>query len=301
MAGAIEGVWAPVLTPFTARLVPDAARLVGLCRRLEGEGLGLAPFGTTGEGHGLAVEEKLDLLDALAAAGLDLGRVMPGVGSCCLPDTVRVTAHAVGLGCGAVLALPPFYDKSVGDEGLFRTFSELIERVGDSRLRLVLYHFPRQSGMPITAALIGRLLGRYPGIVAGIKDSSGDFDHALELIRAFPGFPVLSGTAARLREFRIAGGAGCVSGHANLVGAAILALWRGEADGGRVAALRGVLEGLPLVPALKALMAAATGDASWRIHRPPLVDLDPAQAEDLFRRADRAAGGTAPPGTRPPL
>ena len=270
--GAMTGVWAPVLTPFDRALAPDPVRLVALCRRLAGEGLGLAPFGTTGEGHSLAVDEKLALLDALAASGLDLSRVMPGIGACALTDTQRLAAHATRLGCGAVLTLPPFYDKEASEDGLFRFFAELIERVGDARLRLALYHFPRQSGVPITHGLIARLLARYPGIIAGIKDSSGDFDHAIGLVRAFPGFPVLSGTAARLAEFRAAGGAGCVSGHANLVGAAILAVWRGEDDGGRLADLRAKLAGRPLVPSLKALLAEQLADAAWRVTRPPLVD-----------------------------
>lgn len=269
---ALSGVWAPVLTPFDRALAPNAKRLVALCRKLADEGLGLAPFGTTGEGHSLAVGEKLDLLDALAASGLDLGRVMPGIGACALTDTQRLAAHATRLGCGGVLTLPPFYDKEATEDGLFRFFAEVIERVGDARLRLVLYHFPRQSGVPITTGLIARLLARYPGTVAGIKDSSGDFDHAIGLVRDFPGFPVLSGTAARLAEFRALGGAGCVSGHANLLGAAILAVWRGEDDGGRLDALRAKLAGKPLVPTLKALLAEELGDPDWRITRPPLVD-----------------------------
>ena len=270
--GVVTGVWAPVLTPFDHTLAPDPVRLVALCRKLAGEGLGLAPFGTTGEGHSLAVDEKLALLDHLAESGLDLAKVMPGIGACALTDTQRLAAHATRLGCGAVLTLPPFYDKEAGEDGLFRFFAELIERVGDARLRLVLYHFPRQSGVPITLGLIARLLARYPGIVAGIKDSSGDFDHAIGLVRAFPGFPVLSGTAARLAEVRAQGGAGCVSGHANLVGAAILAVWRGEDDGGKLAELRAKLAGRPLVPTLKALLAGDLGDPEWRITRPPLVD-----------------------------
>jgi len=281
----MTGVWAPVLTPYGADLTPDPVRLTALCRRLAGLGLGLAPFGTTGEGHSLTVDERIALLDALAASGLDLSRVMPGTGCCAFPDTARLSAHAVRLGCGAVLTLPPFYDKDASEDGLFRAYAEVIERVGDSRLRLVLYHFPRQSGIAITEGLIARLLARYPGIVAGIKDSSGDFDHAVGLTRAFPGFPVLAGTASRLAEFQAAGGAGCVSGHANLVGASILEVWRGGPDDGRQAALRAALAGLPLVPALKALLARAEGDPGWNPVRPPLVELSPDQEFQLFRRA----------------
>lgn len=140
----IEGVLSPVVTPFKRDLSPDADRFVKHCRWLMKSGCaGLAVFGTNSEANSMSVEEKLELLQALVKGGVPAAALMPGTGHCALSDSVKMTREAVRLGCGGVLMLPPFYYKGVPDEGLFRNFSEVIERVGDDRLRLYLYHIPR--------------------------------------------------------------------------------------------------------------------------------------------------------------
>jgi len=173
----ITGVLSPVVTPFKADLTPDPDRFIRQCRWLLGQDVGLAVFGTNSEANSLSTEEKVELLDRLVGAGVDPGRMMPGTGCCALTDSVRLTAHAMKLGCGGVLMLPPFYYKGVSDDGLFRSFAEVIERVGDRRLRIYLYHIPSVSQVGITLPLIERLLKAYPGVVAGAKDSSGDWNN----------------------------------------------------------------------------------------------------------------------------
>src|SRR2546421_8423836 len=127
---------------------------------------------------------------------------MPGTGCCALSDSVRLTAHATALGCAGVLMLPPFYYKGVSDEGLYRSFTEVIERVGDARLRLYLYHIPPVSQVPITLALIERLLKSFPGTVAGVKDSSGDWNNTKAMLDAFAksGFDVFAGSEVFLSD-----------------------------------------------------------------------------------------------------
>ena len=88
-------------------------------------------------------------------------------------------------GCAGVLMLPPFYYKGVTDEGLYRYFSEVIERVGDERLRLYLYHIPPVAQVGISLKLIGMLLAKYPCIVAGAKDSSGDWNNTKAMLDEF--------------------------------------------------------------------------------------------------------------------
>ena len=109
----LEGVFAPVLTPFTPELQPDKPRYVGFCRWVLGQGSGLAVFGTNSEANSLSVEEKLDLLAHLVAAGLPASRLVPGTGTCAIPDTVRLCAAAAKAGTAGVLMLPPFYYKDV--------------------------------------------------------------------------------------------------------------------------------------------------------------------------------------------
>ena len=159
----LRGVLAPVLTPFHADLSPDARRLARYCRWLLAHGCAaLAPFGTTSEANSLSVDERESLLDAILEDGVPADRLLPGTGACSLTDAVRLTAQAVRRGCAGVLMLPPFYYKAVGDDGLFRFFAEVIDRVGDARLRLYLYHFPPMAQVGISAKLVERLLQRPP-------------------------------------------------------------------------------------------------------------------------------------------
>jgi 4-hydroxy-tetrahydrodipicolinate synthase len=283
-------VLAPVLTPFDDELRADSARFIRLCRWLVEAGVGLAVFGTTSEANSLATPEKITLLDALAAAGMPLERIVPGTGCCAFPDTVALTRSAIEHGCAGVLMLPPFYYKNVSDDGLFASYAEVIERVGDARLRIYLYHIPPVAQIPLGVALIERLLQRYPTTIAGIKDSGGDFDFTRRLIETFAprGFDVYAGSETFLLPTLVAGGAGCISATANVNPAAMLRLardWRAPDAAAQQAALdavRQTFQKFPIVPALKAAVAQGTGDDGWRSTRPPLVPLDSTQRAALF-------------------
>ncbi|OHY98368.1 dihydrodipicolinate synthase family protein [Salinicola sp. MIT1003] len=283
-------VLSPVITPFNDDLSPDAARFVEHCRWLMANDVGLAIFGTNSEANSLSVQERLDLLDHLVAAGLDTSRLMPGTGCCSIPDSVTLTRHAVNQGVGGVLMLPPFYYKGVSEEGLFRFYSEVIERVGDERLRLYLYHIPPVAQVPIGLGLIERLLKRYPEVVAGIKDSSGDWANTQSVIDAFgaQGFRVYAGSERFLLPTLRAGGAGCISATANVNPRAISALgasWREDDADARQQALneiRDIFESVPMIPALKAATAHFSGDPAWDRLRPPLVSLDDGQRDRLL-------------------
>src|SRR4051795_11768549 len=157
----IEGVLSPVVTPFKKDYSPDAQRFVRHCQWLLKNGCaGLAVFGTNSEANSMSVPEKRRLLEALVAGGVPAAALMPGTGHNALPDSIELTREAVKLGCGGVLMLPPFYYKGVSDEGLYRNFAEVIERVGDERLQLYLYHIPPVSQVPISLDLIARLLSK---------------------------------------------------------------------------------------------------------------------------------------------
>src|SRR5690606_17594140 len=198
----LRGVFSPVLTPFSADFKPHLDRYVAHCRDLVSKGVGLAIFGTNSEANSMSMAEKRQLLDGLLESGIAAERMMPGTGACSVPESVELTRHAVASGCAGVLMLPPFYYKGVSDEGLFRYFSQVIDGVADDRLRLYLYHIPPVSQVGISHELIERLLKAYPGVVAGIKDSGGDWKHTESLIRHFQpeGFQVFAGTETVLLD-----------------------------------------------------------------------------------------------------
>ena len=298
----IEGVLAPVITPFKRDLSPDAGRFVKHCRWLMKSGCaGLAVFGTNSEANSMSVDEKLELLEALVKGGVPAPALMPGTGHCALTDSVRMTREAVRMGCGGVLMLPPFYYKGVSDEGLFRSFSEVIERTGDERLRLYLYHIPPVSNVGISLELIERLLTRYPGIVAGAKDSSGDWNNTRAMLERFKdrGFDIFPGSEVFLLDGLRAGGKGCITATGNVNPGAIdqaFRNWRGpDADKlqAGITATRKIVQKVPMIPALKAINAHFRNDPQWRAVRPPLTGLTPAQDEQVISEL-KAAGFSMP-------
>ena len=289
----LRGVFSPVLTPFNADLSPSAPRFIKHCQWLLGQGVGLSVFGTNSEANSLSVSEKRGLLDTLLAAGVAPDRLMPGTGACALPDSIELTRHAVSAGCAGVLMLPPFYYKGVSDEGLFRSYARVIDAVADTRLRIYLYHIPPVSQVGISLGLIERLLKAYPGTIAGIKDSSGDWANTSAMLREFQpqGFDVFAGTETVLLETLRAGGAGCITATGNVFPGAIVALyehWRAQGDAAVAEAkqqalndTRAVFQKYPLIAAMKAAIADQSGDAAWATVRPPLVELDGNQAQEL--------------------
>ena len=294
MTSRMTGALAPVITPFRSDYSPDSARLIAHCRWLLANDCGLAVFGTNSEGNSLSADEKIDLLEELVAAGIPPKRMMPGTGQSAITDTARLSRKAVELGCGGVLMLPPFFYKGVPDEGLFRAVSEVIQRVGDTRLRIYLYHIPPVAQVGFSLDLIERLLKAYPEAIAGIKDSSGDFENTRAMLTRFPEWGgVFCGNETRLVEAMRLGAAGVISATCNVNPAAIAALCESfagpdaEADQARVNEVRKLIQGFPMIQALKASVAAFSGDPAWERVRPPLVELDEAQKQALAAEAER--------------
>jgi 4-hydroxy-tetrahydrodipicolinate synthase len=288
----IEGVLSPVITPFRKDYSPDEERFARHCRWLLKSGCaGLAIFGTNSEANSMSVAEKRRLLEALVKGGVSPSSLMPGTGHCAISDSIELTRAAVELGCAGVLMLPPFYYKGVSDEGLYRNFAEVIERVGDERLQLYLYHIPPVSQVSITLGLIERLLGKYPGIVAGVKDSSGDWSNTKAMLDAFAkeGFDVFAGSEAFLLDNMRHGGKGCITATGNVNPGPIANVyksWRSpDADKlqAGISATRKIVQKQPMIPALKAIVAHFGNDAAWKTCRPPLVELTANQEEELMR------------------
>jgi 4-hydroxy-tetrahydrodipicolinate synthase len=295
----IRGVLAPVVTPFRADLSPDPQRFIRHCQWLLSQNCGLAVFGTNSEANSMSAEERMTLLNALVAAGIDPSRMMPGTGCCSITETVELTAHAVKHGCAGVLMLPPFYYKNVSEEGLYRYFSEVVQRVGDTRLKIYLYHIPPVAIVGITPKLVERLLKSYPNVIAGMKDSSGDWDNTKAFLDAFArnSFDVFVGSESFLLANMRNGGAGTISATANVNPAAIHKLYA-YCKQSKIENRKSKLEHLQvrlnlvrevfssrkfpsMIAALKQAIAIYRNDPEWTRVRPPLVGLTAAQANLL--------------------
>jgi 4-hydroxy-tetrahydrodipicolinate synthase len=288
---AIHGVWCATLTPLDRRGDVDHGRLAAHVRQLFDAGIdGVAPFGTTGEGQSFGVDERKAGLEAMIAEGIAPARILAATGCAALPETIELTRHAVESGCTGALVLPPFFWKDVTVDGLYASYAELIEGVSDTRLRLYLYHIPQITAVPVRGAVIARLIAAYPGVIAGLKDSAGDLDHARAMRSRFPDLAVFVGHEPHLPAMLAAGGAGTICGIANLFPKLMRELYDGAGtpDGdAALATIRKFLEvalDYPLMPAFKALLAHLTGDDAWTAVRPTLA---PLPADDCVAMIDR--------------
>ena len=288
-----RGVFCAALTPLTEDLAPDHARFVAHARRLMEEGCdGIALLGTTGEANSFSTGERQALLEAAVAAGIAPDRLLPGTGVAALTETVALTRHALSLGVATVVMLPPFYYKGVTDDGLFAAYAEVVERVADPRLRVVLYHIPQFSAVPITFPVIERLRAQFPGVFTGIKDSAGELANMLALVERFPGLAVLAGADPLMLPLLRQGGAGCITATSNLVAADLAFVFRHFADPARAAeveaaqarvvAARNRASRFAQMASLKVLLADRTGDEGWRRLRPPLLPLSAEEAAALL-------------------
>lgn len=291
----LSGVFAAALTPLDSDLSPDHGAMLDHYRWLLAQGCdGVAALGTTGEANSFSLEERLAIIEALAASDIDPGRLLVGSGCCAVPDTVRLSRAALDMGAAGVLMLPPFYYKNPSADGLYAAYAEVIERLGDERLAIYVYHFPAMTGIDIPIALLERLVADYPDTVVGLKDSSGDWSHTEAVCRALPGFGVFAGSEQLLLPVLRAGGAGCISATVNVtcqLTARIYARWReddAEALQEELSALRLKIQAYPMIAALKQIMAHTRGRGEWLNLRPPLLPLSPDQATALVAELESA-------------
>ena len=280
----IKVLISPILTPFNPDLSIATDLYIDLARKLLASGgcSGLAPFGTTGEALSVGIEERLTALDALIDAGIDPKVMIPGTGLTNFVDTARLTRHAVDRGCLGAMILPAFYFKGVSDDGIYAYYARLIEEVDHPDLKIYLYHIPQVAGVGLSPELVARLHGDFPETVVGIKDSSGDWNNTAALLEiksliTYPGaeLPVIE--AIRM------GAPGCISATANLNGNGIAEVidlchagkWdEAEKAHEKVRAIRMMFQDYAPIPAQKALLARATGDARWNTLRPPMMAMN---------------------------
>jgi len=283
----LRGIWPALLTPLTADLRVESRLFAAHARELLDRGCaGVTPFGTTGEGPSFSVAERKAGVEALARE-IPPARILVSTSCASLEDVVELTRHAVSLGAWGSLLMPPFFQKQVSEQGVIDAYAYVIDRVPG--IRLVLYHLPQLSGVPLTHGVIAALLDRYPGVIVALKDSGCDLATSLRFADAFLGrIGVHVGNEADLTALGRRGSAGAVSGLANFLPGLVRRLVeRPDAAEAELAAVKRVIElatSYPLTAALKGMMAIVSGEDAWLRVRPPLVRLREDEFEALRRR-----------------
>lgn len=282
-----SGIWPALLTPLDAKLGVDIPRFASHALRLLDAGCtGVTPFGTTGEGPSFSVSERMEALAGLVARGVPAGRILASTSCAALPDALALTRHAVELGAFGCLLLPPFFLKGVSDQGVIDAYRWIIDGVGDTRLRVVLYHIPQVAGVGLSHHVIRTLKTLYPETIVGLKDSGCQRGDSLAYAEAFmPPMQVWVGNEPDLQTLAARGSLGAVSGIANVMPRLVQRLVKGSGepavDQQRVLALLQILGGYGLTAAFKGVMALLDDAPGWMRVRPPLVALDAAEYERL--------------------
>lgn len=289
MSEAIRGYWAALATPLTASGAIDLVSFTGHARHLLSEGCdGVVPFGTTGEGTSFSATERLEAVAALLSTGIAPDKIALGAGFPALPDTVGLIRSAMELGLRHMLVLPPYFFRDVDAAGLEAAFSGVIDAVGNDRLRVTLYHIPQVSGVAIPPASLAALRRAYGPVVAGLKDSSGDYSQFQAFRAAAPDVAVLVGNEADIGRALADGGAGTICGMCNVVPGLVRAMFT---DKDALAPMQEALSYMkgPFVPLMKSILAAQSGKPEWSIVRAPLRPFDAAEGARIAQ-AFRAIG-----------
>jgi len=219
---------------------------------------------------------------------LSMDRMMVGTGAASLNDAVRQTKRAFGCNFGAALVMPPFFFRDAGDDGIVAFFDALFARTHPPQRRVLLYNFPRMSGITFHLDLVSRLLAEFPGIIAGMKDSSNDAQLQTEVLARHRELTVLPGSEAHLLAAKARGATGCISGS--------VALWPELAhsvfasgdptQAETLTRVRAALDGLPFNAVVRYLTAVLRNESAWERAMPPLTTLSPAQRHALERAVE---------------
>jgi 4-hydroxy-tetrahydrodipicolinate synthase len=283
----LRGVIAAIATPVTSAAKPDCPRLISRARHLLANGCdGLNLLGTTGEATSFSVAERLGVMNAISKAKLPLDRFMVGTGAASTSDAAELTRAAAQFGFAAALLLPPFYYKGITDDGISRYVECVLTAMGSQVIPLYLYNFPALSGVQYSVSTVSLLLARFGTRIAGLKDSSGDLSYAAQIVQLSANLRVFPSNEGILLRARAGEFAGCISATANL-NALLCAAAYHEGDQAaleQASAARAVFTGLPLVPAIKTVLARITGEGQWADLAPPLTTPTSEELEILWAR-----------------
>lgn len=280
----LQGVIAAVPTPIGEEGQPLKELFLSHCRYLLENGCdGLNILGSTGEATSFSGAARREVM-GWAAANLPRERLMVGTGSPSLAEAIAMAETADDLGFPIALVLPPWYYKPLSDDGLFAFYAALDHALGARKIQVWFYDYPQLTGIRIPPAVIARLMALNSRRFAGIKDSSGDLDHADTVLAAAPGIAMFPSSETSLEGGRARGFAGCISATANLTSALCQQLWQGETSvAPEIGRLRREIAARPLIPAVKHLVGRLHGDEAWRRVLPPFLPLEAEAAAALER------------------
>ncbi len=286
------GLSAALTTPFKTDGSIDIDAMIAHARRCLSSGCNsVTLFGTTGEGSSIGSVERQTILSRFIEAGIAPSSLVTGVLVDSIEDAALQSAEALKAGARNILLAPPSYFKNVSDDGLFAWFSAVFEKIGKDARDILVYNIPSVTMVTLSVDLVGRLKTAFPGIVTGVKDSSGNWPHTERLLKEHGDLAILIGDERDLAKGVRLGGHGAISGVANFLPQEVRAMAVDGKDDKRIEDLVVELLKFPVTPAVKVLLSHTTGENVWLEVRAPLVAVSPedrgqigAAFDTLFRK-----------------
>ena len=211
-----RGLMPAMVTPFDERGEVDLEATEAVVERFVEAGVdGISPLGSTGESTHLAADERRRFTEEVVRIVAGRVPLVAGVGSAGTREAVELARHAQSAGVDAVLVVSPFY-WTVGEEALFRHFAAVAEAVD---IPVFIYNLPLLINTDLSASLVARIAAEYPN-VAGIKDTTAQYTHTVEVLQAVkpvrPDFSVLAGFEPLILPSMLAGADGSICAFANV-------------------------------------------------------------------------------------
>lgn len=228
----INGILVPIVTPFDNNGDVDTETLTTLVEAFIDKGVtGIVACGTTGEYYTFSAAERELVLITIAKAAKDKDAenkvtLIAGINSLSSDNSIELAKQAKTLGYdGLMLSAPPY--SLPEQDGVIAHF----EKVADaSDLPIVMYNFPDRVGVSIEFDTVAHL-AKHPNIV-GVKESSGDFSHALRMLQAnFDNFDVVCGCDDQPVDFFFWGAKSWIAGAANVFPEEQVALFNATQQG----------------------------------------------------------------------
>jgi len=277
----IQGTYCAALTPINSDYSINKELFLKHCKNLLSKGLdGLAIFGTIGEANSFNVNEKIEAIHYLIDNGINPDEIIPGTGQCSVTDTVLLSKEVSQLKVKGVLVLPAFFYKNVKDDGIVEYYKQIVEGVGDENLHYVLYNIPQVSGIKINISILERLINLFPNNIIGMKDSSGDLDNMLQVIKSISDFSLFSGSDSLALKVCQYGGAGAITATSNISGKLLSYLINNHENESNIenfqelqnlqVQIRSTLFNKEPISALKAFLSVKNNDQNWNRVTPPL-------------------------------
>ncbi|MEU6505079.1 dihydrodipicolinate synthase family protein [Streptomyces sp. NPDC046942] len=210
----LTGVVPPVCTPLTPDREVDVPSLLRLVDHLVDGGVhGLFLLGSTSEAAFLTDRQRRLVVEAVTG---HIGGQLPVLAGAIDMTTPRVLEHVTAVtaaGAEAVVVTAPFYTRTHRSE-IVHHYRRI---AAASPVPVIAYDIPMAVHTKLPADLVLGLAA--DGVLAGLKDSSGDLGAFREVVtgaRAHPGFSVLTGSELIVDASLALGADGCVPGLGNV-------------------------------------------------------------------------------------